>query len=61
MAGVVLYKHAARCAGCISGAIWPLHGWAADLVQHGVVYLAVAPGLSQVVDDCPFVELLHLD
>jgi hypothetical protein len=34
MAGTVLYKHAARRAGRISGAIWPLPGRLADLVQQ---------------------------
>jgi len=34
MAGAVLYKHAARCAGRIAGAIWSLHGRPADLVQQ---------------------------
>ena len=34
MAGAVLYKHAARCAGGIPGDFRPLHGRLADLVQQ---------------------------
>lgn len=34
MASAVLYKHAARCAGRISGVIRSLHGRPTDMVQQ---------------------------
>ncbi len=56
MAGAVLYKHAARwqvafqvlSCHCMDG----LQTWCNN--NLGVVYLATAAGLPQVMDDCPF-------